>query len=140
MLGLVGSVGIHLGQPPWRWLIPVAVLLLCALGLLVAALAYPVPGGVNGCEGPHLPPGFQRMNYGTVDRFLRDWSHAKHVRQQLWESSLVLMLPVLAVSAVGGFLMPHRLVKYSFGLALTCLVVVLVSARTVDPVYFGGGC
>jgi hypothetical protein len=139
MLGDVGSVGVQLGQPPWRWLIPVGVLLLCALGLLVAALVYPVPGGVNGCEGPHIPASI-RNDYALADPWLRDWSHAKHVRHQLWDGAFLVALPALALSAFGGFGRRHRWVKVEFGLSVLCVVVILLSAQVVDPVYFGGGC
>jgi hypothetical protein len=34
---------IQVNQPPWRWLIPVAALMLACIAFLVAALVYPVP-------------------------------------------------------------------------------------------------
>ena len=139
MVGLVVRVGFHVGQPPWRWLIPVAVLLLCALGLLVAALAYPVPGGVSGCEGPHLPASF-RNDFGLSDPWLRSWSHANQVRHELWNAAFLVTLPALAAAGLGGFVRRHRLVKVEFGLASLCVLVVLFSANAVDPVYFSAGC
>lgn len=129
-----------MSRPPWRWVIPVAAFQIVPIVLLALALTHPVPGGVNGCEGPHTPPGFQQQDFASSDRFLRDWSHAKHVRQQLWKYAFLLSLPVLVVAAFGGFVRRHRWVKVQFGLALLCVVVVLFSAHAVDPVYFGGGC
>jgi hypothetical protein len=60
------------------------------------------------------------------------------VRQGLWEASFLIALPALVAAAVGWAVRRHKLLKVQFGLAVLMLLVVL-SATPVDPVYFGGG-
>lgn len=122
-----------------RWLVPIGVMLIACVTLLLLALVYPVPGGVSGCEGPHLPAS---LRYDGVlgEQWLRGWSHANRVRHEFWNAALFLALPPLALSGVGWFARRHRLLRAEFGLAVICLLLVLFSATTVDPVYYTAGC
>ena len=127
-------------RAPWGWVVPVAVLQVLPIVVLTLALTHPVPGGLSGCSGPHLPANFQQQDFAFTDGFMRGWSHAKHVRHELWNAAFLLALVALAVAAVGGVVRHHRLVKYQSGLALLCLVIVLLSTHAVDPVYYSAGC
>jgi hypothetical protein len=130
---------VQLNQPPWRWLIPGAVLMLACVALLVLALVNPVPGGVSGCEGPHIPSSYQN-NFGLSDPWLRSWSHANRVRHEFWDASFAFALTALAAAALGWIIRRHRLLKVQIGLAVLLLLMVLFLATTVDPVYFTAGC
>lgn len=113
--------------------------MLTCIGLLGFALVYPVPGGVSGCEGPHIPSSYQNT-FGLSDPWLRDWSHANHVRHEFWNAAFVVALPAVAVAALGWIIRRHKLLKVQLGLAVLLLLMVLFVATTVDPVYFSAGC
>jgi len=130
---------IHGNQPAWRWLIPGAVLRVACVALLGLALLYPVPGGVSGCEGPHIPRSYQN-DFGLSDPWLRSWSHANHVRHEAWDASLALALTAVAAAGLGWIIRRHKLLMVEFALAALVLLTVLFLATTVDPVYFTAGC
>jgi hypothetical protein len=118
---------------------PVAALTLAGLAFVVAALVYPVPGGVSGCEGPHIPHTPDLEGYAG-ELWLRGGSHALAVRHRLYDAACAFALLAVVSSAAGGFASRNRLVKYQIGLALLSLVVVLFAMNAVDPVYYSAGC
>ena len=65
---------------------------------------------------------------------------SNHVRHESWDVSLALALLALPAAALGWVVRRHTLLKIQFAVAVLVLLMVLLPATTVDPVYFTAWC